>query len=341
MPQFVSPGAMAGNAIQKFLMQREEEEQQRVLAQLIRQKQEQDAALALRDRASKENAEKRRIGLEDEDRRIAAEDRTRTIGRQDAQDAVAAGTRRQAQNTVGVRQKMAAGLQSGADPRQVQLQAFGEGVDIPQDVLDPGAEGRAATAKDERDFEQAKELARLQGDLSLRTVTANQGGRGAGGTASGSYADRTSSRLTSELDRLEGMVGPNTVGTWRAKGMRAEPFAPGSVDPTVDFDAAVGQIKALIGFNELNAMRQASPTGGALGNITEKELAYLQSVMGSLDPNQSEPVFRAQIAKIRGEIDRVVNQGLGATTTGRASGAGPAQGGGRVYYDINGKPVQR
>jgi hypothetical protein len=337
MPQFVSPGAMAGNAIQKFLMQREEEEQQRVIAALIRQKQEQDAALALRDRASKENADMRRIALEDEDRRIAAEDRTRTITRQTQQDEIAAGTRRQAQNTVGVRQKMAAGLQSGADPRQVQLQAFGEGVEIPDDVLNPGA----AQAKDERDFEQAKELARLQGDLSLRTVTANQGGRGAGGTASGSYADRTSSRLTSELDRLEGMVGPNTVGTWRAKGMRAEPFAPGSVDPTVDFDAAVGQIEALIGFNELNAMRQASPTGGALGNITEKELAYLQSVMGSLDPNQSEPVFRAQIAKIRGEIDRVVNQGLGATTTGRASGAGPAQGGGRVYYDINGKPVQR
>jgi hypothetical protein len=44
MPQFVSPGAMAGNAIQQFLMQREEENRQRMIAALLQKKQEEDTA---------------------------------------------------------------------------------------------------------------------------------------------------------------------------------------------------------------------------------------------------------------------------------------------------------
>ena len=46
-------------------------------------------------------------------------------------------------------------------------------------------------------------------------------------------------------------------------------------------------IGANISFEYLNAMRQSSPTGGALGNVTERELKFLQSVAGSLDQAQS------------------------------------------------------
>ena len=34
-------------------------------------------------------------------------------------------------------------------------------------------------------------------------------------------------------------------------------------------------------------MRDASPTGGALGQVSERELGFLQSVFGSLDQSQS------------------------------------------------------
>lgn len=50
----------------------------------------------------------------------------------------------------------------------------------------------------------------------------------------------------------------------------------------------VTTIKANIGFNELNRMRKASPTGGALGGVNKAELDFLQSVAGSLDPSQKE-----------------------------------------------------
>jgi hypothetical protein len=49
----------------------------------------------------------------------------------------------------------------------------------------------------------------------------------------------------------------------------------------------LGSIKANIGFDYLQAMREASPTGGALGNVSDKELQGLQSVFGSLEQSLS------------------------------------------------------
>lgn len=45
----------------------------------------------------------------------------------------------------------------------------------------------------------------------------------------------------------------------------------------------IDTIKANIGFDELQAMREASPTGGALGQVAVQEINYLQSTLGSLD----------------------------------------------------------
>lgn len=46
-------------------------------------------------------------------------------------------------------------------------------------------------------------------------------------------------------------------------------------------------IKANVGFDKLQQMRENSPTGGALGNVTENENKLLQAVNGALDPMQS------------------------------------------------------
>jgi hypothetical protein len=47
-------------------------------------------------------------------------------------------------------------------------------------------------------------------------------------------------------------------------------------------------IKANIGFDKLQQMRESSPTGGALGQISDFEDKLLQAVNGALDPKQSE-----------------------------------------------------
>lgn len=55
-----------------------------------------------------------------------------------------------------------------------------------------------------------------------------------------------------------------------------------------NLEATLDTIKANIGFNELQAMRQASPTGGALGSIAVRELDMLQAVLASLKKGQTQ-----------------------------------------------------
>lgn len=48
------------------------------------------------------------------------------------------------------------------------------------------------------------------------------------------------------------------------------------------------EIKARVGFDNLQRMRDNSPTGGALGQVSEMENRLLQAVEGTLDPAQSD-----------------------------------------------------
>lgn len=50
----------------------------------------------------------------------------------------------------------------------------------------------------------------------------------------------------------------------------------------------VDTVKANIGFDSLQKMREMSPTGGALGQVAVQELSMLQATIGNLDANQSE-----------------------------------------------------
>lgn len=54
-------------------------------------------------------------------------------------------------------------------------------------------------------------------------------------------------------------------------------------------------------FERLQRMRAESPTGGALGSITERELALLQNTIASLDPGQTDVDFQRNMQTI---IDR-------------------------------------
>lgn len=65
------------------------------------------------------------------------------------------------------------------------------------------------------------------------------------------------------------------------------PFV-GAVTPAGRLERRINTVKANIGFDKLDEMRQNSPTGGALGNVTEKEIYFLQSVLGDLDNAQTD-----------------------------------------------------
>ena len=62
-----------------------------------------------------------------------------------------------------------------------------------------------------------------------------------------------------------------------------------------DVSALVNTIKANIGFDKLQAMRDASPTGGALGQVSNQEIDFLQSTLNNLNQNQSQEQFNKQL----------------------------------------------
>jgi hypothetical protein len=74
-----------------------------------------------------------------------------------------------------------------------------------------------------------------------------------------------------------------------------------------DLSGLLQSVQANIGFAELQKMRESSPTGGALGQVTEKELAFLQSVAGNLDQSQSAEQLLENLSRLELEYGRVVH----------------------------------
>ncbi len=102
-------------------------------------------------------------------------------------------------------------------------------------------------------------------------------------------ADRT----IATIDQALGKVGTFTTGIPGAVTRKI----PGT--PAFDLNALVDSVKANIGFDTLTEMRQVSPTGGALGQVTERELQFLQSAVASLETAQSEAQVVNALKKLR------------------------------------------
>lgn len=96
--------------------------------------------------------------------------------------------------------------------------------------------------------------------------------------------------------------------------------------PAVNVKALTDTIRANIGFDRLNQMRAESPTGGALGQVTERELAFLQSVLGSLEQSQSEEQFLQNLDRLNQVYGEIVHGPGGAPAVRPPAGGA---GGGR------------
>lgn len=74
-------------------------------------------------------------------------------------------------------------------------------------------------------------------------------------------------------------------------------FVPGS--PAFDLQESLKPIIANLGFDKLQDMRDNSPTGGALGQVSERELDLLISAVASLNTAQSEEQFRENLQTVK------------------------------------------
>lgn len=65
------------------------------------------------------------------------------------------------------------------------------------------------------------------------------------------------------------------------------------------FDSDLGQIRANIGFDTLQTMRENSKTGGALGNVSDNEGKRLESVFGELSTKLSPQDMIAKLQQVK------------------------------------------
>ena len=66
-------------------------------------------------------------------------------------------------------------------------------------------------------------------------------------------------------------------------------------------------VKANIGFDKLQAMREASPTGGALGQVSNQELSALQGVFGNLDQANDASELKYNLKLLQHVYNNVVH----------------------------------
>lgn len=150
-----------------------------------------------------------------------------------------------------------------------------------------------------RDLETSKRLEKVEKQEQKRETTV-----------------ATIDNVMNTVDKALGQVNAFTAG---AVGTPLS-FLPGT--SAKDLDANLTTIKANLGFDRLQQMRDASPTGGALGQVAVQELVALQSTIGSLDNQQSPKQLRQNLQKVKYHYTRwrdAVNKAKGQQTIGTAA----------------------
>lgn len=75
-----------------------------------------------------------------------------------------------------------------------------------------------------------------------------------------------------------------------------------------DVSALVSSLNSNIAFDRLQAMRDASPTGGALGAVSAPELELLRNSIASLDQAQSEAQFLRNLSIVEAQYENIMEK---------------------------------
>lgn len=98
-------------------------------------------------------------------------------------------------------------------------------------------------------------------------------------------------------------AGVGRTGMMSGILQRVPVFGQGALDLSATIDA----IGAGISLENLNQMRQASPTGGALGNVSDRQSALLSEAFGSLQQSQSKELFLYNLARVENVLNDIVH----------------------------------
>lgn len=143
------------------------------------------------------------------------------------------------------------------------------------------------------------EQERSRGDLAAAQVEADAKGKSGGPS---SYAIDSALRAVEAVNEVLPNVNWLTAG---GVGSLSK-FVPGT--PAADVRADLERVAGNVAFNALQAMREASKTGGALGQVAVKELELLTAVEGSIRQDQSPPNLRKNLKLVRDSQQRFLDE---------------------------------
>jgi transcriptional regulator with XRE-family HTH domain len=162
----------------------------------------------------------------------------------------------------------------------------------------------AATREETRSAKQLREDEKRQDRLDRQAQSANAAIAGA-------------DRIIQEVGEAKEKVSGFTAGL--GSYLSVLPLTEAK-----DLSKRLTTIKANLGFDRLQQMRDASPTGGALGQVAVQELIALQSTIASLDQDQSPAQLKQALDKIETSYAKwreTVRQAGKATVGGQSGGS--------------------
>ena len=111
--------------------------------------------------------------------------------------------------------------------------------------------------------------------------------------------------MTQNLDRLENAMTElhSDPGLWNITGT-VFGRTPNITNTATGAQAQLNSVKAQIFVSALQAMREASKTGGAVGNVSDREGDKLENTMAALDQAQSTDSFKKQLRKAIDQLRR-------------------------------------
>jgi hypothetical protein len=120
--------------------------------------------------------------------------------------------------------------------------------------------------------------------------------------------ERKETQQTSIISTIDNIMNTISTAEKQIDGFTAGALgSPLSLLPGTsarDLASNLETIKANLGFDRLQQMRDSSPTGGALGQVAVQELVALQATVASLDNAQSPSQLKANLKKIQGHYQK-------------------------------------
>ncbi len=210
---------------------------------------------------------------------------------QRAQRAQAAALARQPQPTEIERVAAAAGLQPGSPEYQRLMRDYvnkkGAGVQVTV-APNPPTDHRAVYDQDGR-LTHYEVIPGSATDRKLADAAKKEGKRDDATVRTGNIVLEDIDRIGAALDKA---ILPAT-------GAFATTLSGVPGTAAHDVSKLLDGIRANIAFDKLQQMRENSPTGGALGAVSDKEGALLQAVFGSLEQSQSPEQFRENLKRLK------------------------------------------